>query len=197
MDLHDCSDEQLVEKIKLEKNKEAEQVLLFRYEKEVKKVVNSRLYKISSRNLDREELYQIIRLLTIKIIEKYDVNKGTFYGYWSTSANRMISSEIRAMLSKKRRIEIGQSFFLKDDGDDLFENLPGNEPSIQYQYEMKELLEKIKKISETYFTIEEKTIFAYRLAGYSYLEIAKKLKLTPKNVDNTMLSIRKKIKLHL
>ena len=42
-DLFSLSDEELVEKIKSNNDEEAEQVLLFRYEKEVKKVVNSRL----------------------------------------------------------------------------------------------------------------------------------------------------------
>ena len=196
-DLFSLSVEELVEKIKSNNDEEAEQVLLFRYEKEVKKVVNSRLSKVRIRGLDREELYQAIRLLTITIVDKYDQSKGNFYGYWSTSANRMITSEIRSSLSKKRKTEIGQCYFLREDGEDWFENLSGNEPSIKQQYEMKEILEKVKKISDTYFSVEERTVFAYRLSGYSYQEIAKILKMSPKNVDNIMLLIRKKIRLYL
>lgn len=196
-DLFSLSDEELVEMIKSNNDEEAEQVLLFRYEKEVKKVVNSRMSKVRVRGLEREELYQAIRLLTITIVGKYDQSKGKFYGYWSASANRMITSEIRSSLSKRRKTEIGQSYFLREDDEDWFENLSGDEPSIKQQYEMKEVLEKIKKISDTYFTIEERAVFAYRLSGYSYQEIAKLLKMSAKNVDNIMLLIRKKIRLYL
>lgn len=192
------NDEELVRLILDKNDAEAMQTLLFRYEPEVKKIVNFRLAKTMLRNYDREEFYQQVRLTTIQILDRFDPLKGDFYTFWTCAASRTISSEIRSIMSKGRQQEIGQSYFFNEEvGEDFFENMSGNELLLTDQISIDEMMKKICEIRDNFFTETEKQVLAYRLAGYSYVEIAKQIKSTPKGVDNTMLMIRKKLKKYL
>ncbi len=192
------TDEELVEKIIRQDDKEAIQLLLFRYESECRKMVYSRLKRFYYRYYDIDEFMQLVRLTTIGIVKKYDPDKGSFHAYWSCAINRVITSEIRRLNSKSRSLEVGQSTLFKEEfNDDFLENMAGNSILITQQLNIEETLDRIDEIKMDYLNEIERMVLSYRLAGFSYKEIAKKIKSTPKRVDNIMNAIRKKIKKYL
>ncbi len=193
------TDEEIVQRIIENDDNEAIQLLLVRYENECRKIVYYRLKKLpANQKYDIDEFMQIVRLTTVSIIKKYDRARGSFHSYWSCAVNRIITSEIRRVNSKSRSLEISQSCFFKEEyNDDFLENMSDNSVLIRDQLDVEDTLLQIQDISNEHFTDLEKKVFAYHLAGFSYKEIAQKIKSTPKKVDNLMMGIRKKIKNYL
>lgn len=192
------SDEMIVKKIKSSHDKEALNTLLFRYERSAKSLVKTRLYHLNKRGYDEDEFLQLIRYATIKATETYDAKKGKFYPYWYRVADRVICSELRRIHNKTNSLEINQSFLLKDEEDtDWFENIDPRHASINQQLYAEERLAKIREASDLFLDVIEKVVLSYRIAGYSYEEIAKKIKSTPKGVDNIVFQIRRKLKDYL
>ena len=182
----EVSDEELVYKIQKFNDKEAMNLLLFRYEKNNKKIVRGRLRRVGKFYYDYDEFYQT-----------YDDKKGDFYNYWSSAINRVISTELHKLGKKLSGIEVNQIYVFNEEDADYMETFTSDEDLFIRQFNAKCELERVKSISDEFLTLEEKTILAYRMVGYSYEEIAKKTKSTPKRVDNIMLLIRKKLKRYL
>jgi len=193
----EVSDEELVYKIQKFNDKEAMNLLLFRYEKNNKKIVRGRLRRVGNFYYDYDEFYQIVRFTTLRVIETYDDKKGDFYNYWSSAINRVISTELHKLGRKLSGIEVNQIYVFNEEDADYMETFTSDEDLFIRQFNAKCELERVKSISDEFLTLEEKTILAYRMVGYSYEEIAKKTKSTPKRVDNIMLLIRKKLKRYL
>ncbi len=193
----ELKDEELIYIIQKNDDEEAINILFSRYEKEIKKIVRNRLNKTFKFYYDYDEFEQIIRCSTLQIIKKYDPSKGIFHKYWACSANRIITTELRRISKKLSGVELNQVFTFNEQEIDYMETFSSDETSFKRNIDATSELERIKSISDEFLTLEEKTILAYKMIGYSYTEIAHKIKSTPKRVDNVMLMIRKKLRKYL
>ncbi len=193
----ELTDNELIYKIQKFDDKEATDLLLCRYENEIKKLVRGRLGKTFKFYYDYDEFEQLVRFATLKVIKTYDSSKGSFYNYWSSSANRIITSELRHISKKLSGVEVNQIFTFNEEETDLMESFSNDSTIFKRKIDATYDLERIKKIADEILTLEEKAILAYKMIGYSYNEIAQKIKSTPKRVDNVMLIIRKKLKKYL
>lgn len=193
----ELTDNELIYKIQKFNDKEAIDLLLYRYEDEIKKLVRGRLSKTFKFYYDYDEFEQLVRFATLKVIKTYDSSKGTFHNYWSSSANRIITTELRRISKKLSGVEVNQVFTFNEEETDIMESFSNDSTIFKRKIDATYDLERIKKISDEILTLEEKAILAYKMIGYSYNEIAQKIKSTPKRVDNAMLIIRRKLKKYL
>ncbi len=192
------TDEQLVYRIQKENDKEAIDLLLFRYENETKKIVFARLGKWHRQYFEYDDFFQLVRLTTLKVIKLYDPQKGSFYNYWSGATNRIITSEIRRLTKNNYSVEIRQILVFNDNEENYyFDNIKSDELSTVEQYQYNELFSNINTIAEEFLSPFEKAVLYYRMVGYSFNEIANKLKTTPKKIDNAMAKVRRKLRHYL
>lgn len=194
----ELTDEELIKKIKQYNDKEAMNLLLFRYEEEIKKLVYFRLGKIQNYYYDVDEFMQLVRCSTINILNNFEEEKGKFKQYWICSANRIISTELKRISNKTHHIHISQMLVIQEgEPINVLEYFDFGSNLITRDYDSQEEINKVKSLCDEFLTKKEKRVLTLKIIGFSYEEIAEKIKSTPKKVDNIMIQIRKKLKKYL
>ena len=153
---------------------------------------------------DKEDVIQEGMIGIFKAIREYrDDRNATFRTFAEICINRQIISAIRNANLKKHQI-LNESVSLSIDNDpegkmkSLEERLPSKQDDDpETLMLMKEVGEYLKKDKDEIFSTLEKNVWDKMLQGKNYQEIAKDLKKSPKSVDNTMQSIKKKIYAYL
>ena len=124
-----------------------------------------------------------------KAIKNFDLEKqASFKTFATLCITRQIQSAIRKANSKKNTTEI-QMFEYLDSDFDIASNKENPEINLIDSQNYTNFLEKIKEdLSD-----KEWEILTIYLDGFSYEQIAEKLNITKKSVDNALVRIRSKL----
>lgn len=170
-----------------------EQVLLY-YDKVIFDVASG-YQNIEGYAID--DLMQEGKILLTKLIAVYDENKGPLGALLRTALNNKFRDLARKKVTPLARFVKGQSTKEdeeEEDENDIVEMLPSFDPSpLDVLTRMDEMKAFYKSLQEL-LSKEQYEVMCLYLQNFSYKEIAEKLNLTTKKVDNLILASKKKIK---
>lgn len=162
------------------------EILLRRYKNLAKS--KARKYFLASGTYD--DLCQEGMLGIFKAIRDFDETKNhNFTSFASLCVSSQIMDAIRTSTRGKQRM-LNDAISICD----LDENIPdvGNDPLDNYTVmeNTDDFYEKLKKLIKP----SQLKVLKYYLEGYAYTEISEKMDMPVKKIDNTLQSIRTKIK---
>ncbi len=139
-----------------------------------------------------EDLVQEGKILLTKLISVYDENKGPFGALLRTALNNkfvdMSRKKVPVIVSITGRTPEEQ------EAKEFISSIPSSEPSpLDVLTRMDEMKSFYKSLQDL-LTNEQYEVMCLYLQNYSYREIAERLNLTTKKVDNLILASKKKIK---
>ena len=193
---YECSDEELLYMIR-QKDENALDILLKKYDSSMGIMCNE-LLKRQGRN-DYEDARQIARIGFFSAVETYRPDRAASFRYF---AKMCAEREVRSMLRKERvkgqyayhrSVSLNQSINEADGAYllDFVENpYPEYNPAWNFEYNrLKKTYEKeLDKLTE-----QEKIVFSLWDEGLPYKEIASRLNMKTKAVDNMLQRVRKKL----
>jgi len=132
---------------------------------------------------DAEDFISEGFLALLNAIRTYDEDKGAFSAY----ANACIDNRMKNALGKARR-----TLFLSEEFDPALirEQSPGAEELVIEKESREEALKKIKRL----LSEREYKVFEMYLNSFSYRQIAARLNISIKSVDNSLSRARAKLK---
>ncbi|MEN3015646.1 MAG: sigma-70 family RNA polymerase sigma factor [bacterium] len=201
--LEQQKDEELVELAK-QGNLEAKKILIQRYSK----FLFSKVIPFYIPGGEREDIIQEAYIGFLKAIEDFDKNKGSFFNFVNICVQRQITTAIKSSNRNKSKvlrnpISLESSIFDEDSGEkSLYDYImpskiiQGSYQEISIEDAIIDFIEKnqIKETLLSRLTPKEKEILKLRSQGLTYQEIANKMNISSKSVDNALQRIRKKIK---
>ena len=153
--------------------------LIYRYTRMIK----IKAAKMSSFDIEREDLQQEGYIALLDAVKTFDPMKGSFYSFASACIdNRMKNAAAKA----RGKLEKA------DDYD--FEQIIDDRSSIDDHVIVKEYDIELKNKLSKLLTEKEHNVLKLYLEGYSYKQIAEKLGVSVKSVDNSLLRARNKLK---
>ena len=196
--LHILTDEQLV-KMAQEGSETAEEILIEKYKSLVKN--KAKTYYIAG--ADNEDVVQEGMIGIFKAIRSYDANKeAAFKTYADTCINNQILSAIKKANRRKHQ-PLNESIPLTVErvdsewGETNTEEAGFVKGTMESNPEavalLREIAEVLRAQNSGSFSNFERQVWAERLKGYAYTEIAAHLGKSPKSIDNAMQRIRKKV----
>jgi RNA polymerase sporulation-specific sigma factor len=196
--LEDINDYELIELYR-ENNEQAKDFLYTKYSY----IVNVLICKYSGiyhkLKIDKQELHSTALLGFTDALNNYrDDKDSSLPTFISICIERRLYTLVKAYLTDKHKVEsqivsLSETYGTSDKP--LFELLSDegkHDPLISLSDE-EEYNELEKKIGYK-LSIKEKEVFDYLIKGYNYKEIASKLNLPIKSIDNTIQRIKIKIK---
>lgn len=140
--------------------------------------------KFGAGYLDGEDLFQEGMFGFLSAVKSYNGEKGIpFSAYARVCINNCIRNAVKKTQNDFLPVDVDASSVDECDAFSLQNSLESNE-------ELKEVLFQCEKV----LTDTEKTVVFYRMGGLSYDEIARKLGLPRKSVDNALMRARNKLK---
>ena len=180
-----------------EENEIAKELLYKKYAKIINMLIYKKYPKIKKLNIDTKDMYSISLTALNDAINFYNQNQNaTFATYLTVVINNSINKYIKKYSSKKEQcinkalsldfVYSNQEFlnFILD-----YKNNP--DYCISNQDEIKYLTQKAQKN----LSIFEYEVYLLLLQNLNYRQIAKLLGKNPKQIDNAIQRIRRKIKL--
>lgn len=182
------TDEQLVEKAKGASPDELS-ALFYRYEPIAKTLVKG--YSIAG--MEQDDLAQEALMGLFKAVRSFSVSRGVpFRAYALICMKRQVNTAIKAGLAGKNR---PLSNYVPLDGGGELANCPDTRAqSPESIVIMAEEQSGRQQRIQTLLSVFEQNILRFYLKGDSYEETAKKLKTTPKAVDNALQRVRRKLR---
>ena len=181
--LEALGDEALVSLVK-ESDPFAFDELVFRYSS----YIYYRVRRLSCRKSDEEDWAQEGLIGLLKAVRSYEKEKGASFKTYATVC-------IDRRLFDLRAAELGNNDVLKEELEE--EEAPdcyNQENNPQAIFEDREHLQNItQQLQDLLSVFEQRTLDLY-LAGYSYQEMARRLRKTPKAVDNALQRVRRKLR---
>ena len=145
--------------------------------------------------LDADDLTQEGLLGLLAAVKTYDIDKGaSFRTYAGLCVNRRFITLLKRSVGSSCK-PLNDYVSLYDDG--LDENRLGFSENPEEQYIENEALSFLQKSISDSLSKKENQVLTLYLAGDSYTDIADKLQLSPKSVDNALQRIRKKLRKHI
>ena len=172
-------------------DEQAKEQLLLHYEKEIFDVAST------YQNVDGyavEDLVQEGKILLTKLIEIYDENKGALGGLLRTA----LGNKFKDLARKQSPVTVSITSPTQDEeheeDDGLIGTIPSGEPTpfdvLSRMDEMKSFYKSLQEL----LSQDQYAVMCLYLQNYSYKEIAERLNLSTKKVDNLILASKKKIK---
>ena len=145
-------------------------------------------YKLSYEDLRQQALQCFYRSLT-----RFRDEEGFFYMYLLTSVRNEVYSEVRQTLANnehRRCLSLDQEISTPEG--DTFAAFAESDEILAKPQRLLQLQEGINfMLNHPQLSAIEKTIVEMIVGGYSYKEIADKLGITPKDVDNRYQKVRR------
>lgn len=171
---------------------------------EYKDMVRAKASNLFILGAEKDDLIQEGMIGLVKACESYDESKGaSFDTYADICVTRQMLTAIK-LAGRQKNAALNMSVSIdtplsdEEGAPTLGESLVGSpdaDPAYQLLY--KELLEIIVSPGNEYFSALEHQVLILLLSGFNYKEIAERLGKTPKQIDNTMQRIKKKLKTFL
>jgi len=185
------SDEQLCERAK-SNHETAVSLLISRYAPLA--VFRAKKYRLPG--FEPEDLVQDGLIGLLNAIRRYDATKGTMFSTFAyTCIDRSIISAVKRAMARGK-IPAGQLVSIDDMGEGKLEEqlaaLKENDPQILV--EAKEADLKLQYKLKSLLSALEYDVLILYLYGRSYTEIAAKLGINPKTVDNALQRVRSKLR---
>ncbi|MFV0425297.1 MAG: sigma-70 family RNA polymerase sigma factor [Bacilli bacterium] len=180
-----------------ERSDEAEEEMYNYFEKTVKYKAYKYKYYGSKLGLDFNDLIQEGYIGLSQSVDDYSLTSTASF---STFASMCIEREIQNAVTKasrKKHLYLNEAVSINEEtksGVTFSEIIPANVscPEVKVLsdiYEMEDynyVLERLTKL--------ERDVFILKYNGYSYIEIADVLKMSPKRIDNALQRIKRKVK---
>lgn len=153
-------------------------------------LIQSIALKYKSSSLESDDLVQEGLLGLLSAVKSFDKSKGfSFKTYAGSCIKNKIVSAVRTAVSEKNKV-LNNSVLLDNESEISADRLSEPEAVIL----SKEAAEHLKlAISEELTELEQNVLSLY-LLGYSYAEIAERLRIDGKSCDNAMQRVRRKLK---
>ena len=161
--------------------------LVENYRNMIYSIINKFSLRHQHIKLSKEDLFQEACISLLEACKTFDSSKNTKF---STFAYRVIYCHLAREVCKIIKVIQNEVCFY--DNDENFNTIyfvRDNEFTYSAQYARSNFFESIDFLS-----FEDKTILQMRIDNYSYKEIADKLNITTKRVDNRLNKLRKKWK---
>ncbi len=149
-------------------------------------LVKKRIYRISGLDSYKDDLFQEGMIGLMKAAVSFDEDKGVPFAVYATIC---IDSKINGAIATYNKV--GNKILT--DADILNENIKADSSDIQSNLESKMRLEAVFEKMESLSRNEKESIILF-LEGHSYQEIAQKLGITVKSVENSIYRVRRKLR---
>ena len=149
-------------------------------------LIKARAAYFKSSSVERDDLISEGFLGLLGAIRSYDAEKGTFAAFASTC----ISNKMKTAVSKN-----GGNYPERVSMDEAkLEEIGDESPSAEELLIQKEQYDEIEKMTESLLSKREKDVFMLYLSAYSYAQIAEKLGISAKAVDNALSRAKAKLR---
>lgn len=176
---------ELIEKVK-DKDEEAFNILIKKYDKDIDIIVNKYLKVINEYNLDRSDLKQECLLTFIKSIKRYNKDvPSSFRTFLINNLENRISDIIKGLKTKRSRVDTKAL--------SLDMNLYNKIASKQFSPENELYLKERDKEILSLLSPEEVKVYELKKEDLTVKEISYVLGKTPKSIYNTIDRIKVKI----
>ena len=195
MQIEELNDNELIYMIR-QRNEKAFAFLVNKYQVEIRRWLRH-ILRTYPRYQDQEDFYQIALLKLHESIDDYKADQSSFHNYYFKVLKHTTVDMIRSMNTYSRRqdkymvsldmhIQEGETNYRLMDM--IVDEIPAEEDE-QEEHIKENVLYTQKRLKPL-----EVDILSLRTLGYSYDQIAEKLNLPKKKVDNTLCKIRKRKK---
>ena len=168
---------------------------------EYKEVVRAKAGLYFMLGAEKDDLIQEGMIGLVKAYNTYDASKGaSFSTFAELCIKRQLINAVKASARKKNApLNLSVSFDTpvgtEEDSPTIGEVLAaGYDSDPEDQVIFKELMELLVDPEKSFFSVLEQSVLELLLQGKNYIEIADILGKTPKQIDNAIQRIRKKIK---
>ena len=195
MQIEELNDNELIYMIR-QRNEKAFAFLVNKYQVEIRRWLRH-ILRTYPRYQDQEDFYQIALLKLHESIDDYKADQSSFHNYYFKVLKHTTVDMIRSMNTYSRRqdkymvsldmhIQEGETNYRLMDM--IVDEIPADEDE-QEEHIKENVLYTQKRLNPL-----EVDILSLRTLGYSYDQIAEKLNIPKKKVDNTLCKIRKRKK---
>ena len=195
MQIEELNDNELIYMIR-QRNEKAFAFLVNKYQVEIRRWLRH-ILRTYPRYQDQEDFYQIALLKLHESIDDYKADQSSFHNYYFKVLKHTTVDMIRSMNTYSRRqdkymvsldmhIQEGETNYRLIDM--IVDEIPAEEDE-QEEHIKENVLYTQKRLNPL-----EVDILSLRTLGYSYDQIAEKLNIPKKKVDNTLCKIRKRKK---
>ena len=195
MQIEELNDNELIYMIR-QRNEKAFAFLVNKYQVEIRRWLRH-ILRTYPRYQDQEDFYQIALLKLHESIDDYKADQSSFHNYYFKVLKHTTVDMIRSMNTYSRRqdkymvsldmhIQEGETNYRLMDM--IVDEIPAEEDE-QEEHIKENVLYTQKRLNPL-----EVDILSLRTLGYSYDQIAEKLNISKKKVDNTLCKIRKRKK---
>ena len=195
MQIEELNDNELIYMIR-QRNEKAFAFLVNKYQVEIRRWLRH-ILRTYPRYQDQEDFYQIALLKLHESIDDYKADQSSFHNYYFKVLKHTTVDVIRSMNTYSRRqdkymvsldmhIQEGETNYRLMDM--IVDEIPAEEDE-QEEHIKENVLYTQKRLNPL-----EVDILSLRTLGYSYDQIAEKLNIPKKKVDNTLCKIRKRKK---
>lgn len=195
MQIEELNDNELIYMIR-QRNEKAFAFLVNKYQVEIRRWLRH-ILRTYPRYQDQEDFYQIALLKLHESIDDYKADQSSFHNYYFKVLKHTTVDMIRSMNTYSRRqdkymvsldmhIQEGETNYRLMDM--IVDEIPAEEDE-QEEHIKENVLYTQKRLNPL-----EVDILSLRTLGYSYDQIAEKLNIPKKKVDNTLYKIRKRKK---
>lgn len=167
------------------KDKEAVSTLVFRYSKLI--FIKAGIY--TATNADSDDLRQEGLMGLLRAIASFDIHRGVKF---STFAEVCIVNQMKTFLAKSRKNPIPCESL-----DDISADSISEEETPESIYINKEFFSELWYVMDNVLSETERKVFSLYIHGMSYREIADKLDISEKTVDNAIQRARRKIRVYI
>lgn len=177
---------EIIQKVK-GNDEQAFEELVSSYKNMMYSIINRYSLRYEYIKLPKDDLFQEACISLFEACRQYDPSKKTKF---STFAYRVIYCRLGKEILKIVKV-IQNEVYMYDEAEyiDRMMLVRDSEFTYSVQYARRNFFESV-----SYLSNEDQTILKMRLDNYSYKEIADKLNITPKRVDNRLNRLRRKWK---
>ena len=195
MQIEELNDNELIYMIR-QRNEKAFAFLVNKYQVEIRRWLRH-ILRTYPRYQDQEDFYQIALLKLHESIDDYKADQSSFHNYYFKVLKHTTVDMIRSMNTYSRRqdkymVSLDMHIQERETNyrlmDMIVDEIPAEEDE-QEEHIKENVLYTQKRLNPL-----EVDILSLRTLGYSYDQIAEKLNIPKKKVDNTLCKIRKRKK---